>query len=55
MKIRYFQNNSYPKIRARPLTIEEVLRLRDGMEASRTPPYQIYRTTKNEKILLALN
>jgi len=55
MKIRTFNNNGYSKIRARPLTLKEVLRLRDGLEASRAQPYQIHRTSKNEKILLALN
>ena len=55
MKISYCNNNGYSKIRARPLTLKEVLRLRDGMEASTTQPYQIHRTAKNEKIFLALN
>ena len=55
MKIRTFQNNVYPKIRARPLTLKEVLRLRDGIEAPRNQPYQIHRTAKNETIVLTLN
>jgi hypothetical protein len=55
MKIRFFYNNIYSRNRARPLTLKEVLRLRDGMETSKNQPYQIQKTANNEKIILALN
>ncbi len=55
MKIRSIHNNGYSRIRARPLTLKEVLRLRDGMVTSRNQPYQIQKTASNENILLALN
>jgi hypothetical protein len=55
MKICSFHNNGYSRIRARPLTLKEVLRLRDGMEAAKKQPYQIQKTANNEKILLVLN
>ena len=55
MKIHSFHNNGYSRIRARPLTLKEVLRLRDGLETSKNQPYQIQKTANNEKILLALN
>jgi len=55
MKIRFFYHDGRSRMRARPLTLKEVLRLRDGMEVSRTQPYQIQKTANNEKILLALN
>jgi hypothetical protein len=55
MKIRSFYNNGYYRIRARPLTLKDVLRLRDGMEITKNQPYQIQKTANNEKILLALN
>jgi hypothetical protein len=46
-------------MRARPLTIKEVLQLRDGMEIPRTPdtnyPYQIQKVPSKKRILLALN
>jgi len=44
---------------ARPLTLKEVLCLRDGVEISGTPdlsyPYQSHKFANNETILLALN
>lgn len=55
MKISSFHNNGYSRVRARPLTLKEVLRLRDGIVASRPQPYKIHKTANNEKILLALN
>lgn len=55
MKLSSFHNNGYSRIRTRPLTLEEVLRLRDGMETSRTQPYQIQKLSNYERILLALN
>jgi hypothetical protein len=55
MKIQSFHNNGYCRIRARPLTLKEVLRLRDGMEVVRNQPYQIQKISNNEKLLLSLN
>jgi hypothetical protein len=55
MKIRFFHNDAYSRIRARPLTLKEVLRLRDGMETSKNWPYQIQKTANYKKILLVLN
>ena len=55
MKLLTFQYNSYPRIRARPLSLKEVLQLRDGMKSSTTEPYQIKKIANDKKILLALN
>lgn len=55
MKTLSFFHDGRSRISARPLTLKEVLRLRDGMELPRTQPYQILKTTNIEKILLALN
>lgn len=55
MKPRYFHYDDFSRIRARPLNLQEVLRLRDGMKTSRNQPYQIKKITAKEKILIALN
>ena len=55
MKLRTFHYNNYPRIRARPLSLKEVLQLRDGMKSSTTEPYQIKKIANDKKILLALN
>ena len=55
MKTHSFYHDGRSRMRARPLTLKEVLRLRDGMEIPRTLPYQIQKTANNEQILLALN
>ena len=55
MKPHSLDFNSYSKIRARPLTLKEVLQLRDGIKFSRTQPYQIQKIANYKKILLALN
>lgn len=55
MKIDSFRTNEYFRMKARPLTLKEVLRLRDGMGIAKAQPYQIQKTAHNEKILLALN
>jgi len=56
---KIFDHTDYSKVGARPLTLEEVLCLRDGMEISSTPdlsyPYQIQKFANNEIIYLALN
>ena len=58
-KSKIFDHNGYSKIGARPLTLKEVLYLRDGMEISSTPdlsyPDQTQKFADNETILLALN
>ena len=54
-KLLTFHYNSYPRIRARPLSLKEVLQLRDGMKSSTTEPYQIKKIANDKKILLALN
>ena len=45
------------KTRARPLTLEEVLRLRDGITAAKASdhPYQMQKVPPINNILLALN
>ena len=47
------------KLEAKPLTLKEVLRLRDGLGAQKDPkpryPYQKQKLANNDKILLALN
>ena len=55
MKPHSLDFNSHSKIRARPLTLKEVLQLRDGIKFSRTQPYQIQKIANYKKILLALN
>ena len=56
---RIFDHDDHSKMEARPLTLKEVLCLRDGVEISSTPdlsyPYQLHKFTNNETILLALN
>ena len=56
---KIFAHNNYSKKGARPLTLKEVLCLRNGMEISSTPAltylYQIQKFAINETILLALN
>jgi hypothetical protein len=41
--------------RARPLSLKEVLQLRNGMKVFNNQPYQIKKIAYNKKILLALN
>lgn len=55
MKISPLRYTACSRVRARPLTLKEVLRLRDGMDIFRSQPYQIKSIANNEKILLALN
>lgn len=55
MKTHSFYYDERSRMRTRPLTLKEVLRLRDGVEPPRTLPYQIQKTANNKQILLALN
>ncbi len=56
---KIFDHNDYSKKGTRPLTLKEVLCLRNGMEISSTLnlsyPYQTQKFANNETILLALN
>ncbi len=56
---KIFDPDDYSKMGARPLTLKEVLCLRDGIEISSIPdlsyPYQIQKFANHEAILLALN
>ena len=56
---KIFDHNDFSKMGARPLTLKEVLCLRNGMEISSTPAlsysYQTQKFAINETILLALN
>jgi hypothetical protein len=55
----FFRQNDCFRMKARPLTLEEVLQLRDGMVISKasesSQPYQIQKFSTGEKVLLALN
>ena len=55
MKPHSLDFNSHSKIRARPLTLKEVLQLRDGIKFSRKQPYQIQKIANYKKIILGLN
>jgi|GEM_PF-3314963 hypothetical protein len=54
-----FKQNDCFKLRARPLTLKEVLRLRDGMSICKAPdsayPYLKHKLANNNQILMALN
>jgi hypothetical protein len=56
---RLLKHNEYFRVRAQPLTLEEVLHLRDGMGTPKAfglnIPYQTKILASNENILLALN
>ena len=56
---KIFDHNDCSKKGTRPLTLKEVLCLRNGIEISSTPdlsyPYEIQKFANNETILLALN
>lgn len=53
------KHNEYFRVRARPLTLDEVLHLRDGMGTHKALglniPYQTKILASNENILLPLN
>ena len=55
MKIIPFNYNGYLRFRARPLSLKEVLRLRDGLETPKTYPIQTHTIPNLKKILLVLN
>lgn len=54
-----FKQSASTRMIARPLTLKEVLRLRDGMQISKTfnsnYPYQTQIISNDKRILLALN
>ena len=56
---KIFKQDDCFKIGARPLTLKEVLRLRDGTSICKVPesayPYQKHKLSNNAQILLALN
>ncbi len=56
---KFVKHNEYSQVTTRPLTLDEVLRLRDGMGIQRpsdSPPlYQTKIIAFNERILLTLN
>jgi len=56
---KYSRKNDCFRTRARPLTLKEVLQLRDGMRISRAHdsgyPYQAQKLSNDDRILLALN
>jgi hypothetical protein len=55
MKLRSSYYNGHFQIRARPLTLKEVIQLRDGVKTSIIQPYQILEILHNKKTLLSLN
>ena len=56
---KIFDHDDHSKMEARPLTLKEVLCLRNGIEISSTLdlsyPYETQKFANNETILLALN
>lgn len=57
LSVKFPKQTVSTRMRARPLTLKEVLRLRDGMKISKTSdsnhPYQTHRIDR--RILFALN
>jgi hypothetical protein len=56
---KFFIQNHSSRIKARPLTLKEVLRLRDGLKVSKCSgsnyPYPAQTFSTDKRILLALN
>jgi hypothetical protein len=59
MELKIIRHNNSLKVSAKPLTLKEVLRLRDGMATPKGPkpshPYHKQELENNQSILLALN